>query len=222
LLEGEHARLLVQRAYTDITQGDLLSSSNAHSDTRDRLIDATVDLLRTKGPAATGTNEILAVANAPRGSFYYHFPDGKDQLIAEAVARGAAATASAIGSALARDDLTLPDKIEFLIAGIAEEQIRDDYSLGCAVGATVLEAAATTLTLRDATAVAFATWTDALTKLFEEEGLPADLSVALADGIVAAMEGATMLARSRRDASVIHHVAYTAKLMVSAARTSAS
>jgi hypothetical protein len=26
LLEGEHARLLVQRAYTDITQGDLVDT----------------------------------------------------------------------------------------------------------------------------------------------------------------------------------------------------
>jgi hypothetical protein len=36
LLEGEHARLLVQRAYTDITQGELVDTyaRSAHEDTR--------------------------------------------------------------------------------------------------------------------------------------------------------------------------------------------
>jgi hypothetical protein len=36
LLHGEHARLLVQRAYTDITQGDLVDTyvRSAFADTR--------------------------------------------------------------------------------------------------------------------------------------------------------------------------------------------
>ena len=36
MLEGEHARLLVQRAYTDITQGDLVDTyaRSAFEDTR--------------------------------------------------------------------------------------------------------------------------------------------------------------------------------------------
>ena len=36
MLEGEHARLLVQRAYTDITQGDLVDTyaKSAFEDTR--------------------------------------------------------------------------------------------------------------------------------------------------------------------------------------------
>jgi hypothetical protein len=36
LLHGEHARLLVQRAYTDITQGDLVDTyaQSAFEDTR--------------------------------------------------------------------------------------------------------------------------------------------------------------------------------------------
>ena len=36
MLEGEHARLLVQRAYTDITQGELLDTyaRSAFEDTR--------------------------------------------------------------------------------------------------------------------------------------------------------------------------------------------
>jgi hypothetical protein len=36
LLHGEHARLLVQRAYTDITQGDLVDTyaGSAFEDTR--------------------------------------------------------------------------------------------------------------------------------------------------------------------------------------------
>src|SRR4051812_6112406 len=71
------------------------------SSTRERLIDATVSLMRTKGAAASGTKEILELAGAPRGSFYHHFPNGKDQLVLAALERAAAATLLSLTEPLA-------------------------------------------------------------------------------------------------------------------------
>ncbi|MGH1350996.1 MAG: TetR/AcrR family transcriptional regulator [Methyloligellaceae bacterium] len=48
--------------------------------TRVRLIRAATTLFQRYGYAATGTNEILANAKAPRGSLYHHFPGGKADL----------------------------------------------------------------------------------------------------------------------------------------------
>jgi TetR/AcrR family transcriptional regulator, lmrAB and yxaGH operons repressor len=194
-----------------------MATEGTSAGTRSRLLDATVDLLRAKGPAATGTAEILDLAAAPRGSFYYHFPAGKDQLVGEAVARAAAATAAAVEDALRRDGLTLPERIEYLIEQIAVEQLELDFRLGCAVGATALESGSLTPSLRLAVEDGFTTWTTALAEHFAAEGIRADRAAALADGVVAAMEGATMLARARRDVTPIHNVARMARLMVDAA-----
>jgi TetR/AcrR family transcriptional regulator, lmrAB and yxaGH operons repressor len=48
--------------------------------TRDRLIRSGVHFFQTQGYHGTGIAEILERARAPKGSFYHHFPDGKEQL----------------------------------------------------------------------------------------------------------------------------------------------
>ena len=52
---------------------------------RDRLVRAAAELFRQRGYAATGINDILGLAAAPKGSFYHYFPGGKEALGAEAV-----------------------------------------------------------------------------------------------------------------------------------------
>lgn len=54
--------------------------------TRERLIRAGVELFQAKGYHGVGIIEILAAAGAPKGSFYHHFPGGKEQLAVEAMA----------------------------------------------------------------------------------------------------------------------------------------
>lgn len=48
--------------------------------TKDRLIRTASDLFRQRGYAGVGVAEILSAANAPKGSLYHHFPNGKADL----------------------------------------------------------------------------------------------------------------------------------------------
>ncbi|KVK51648.1 TetR family transcriptional regulator [Agrobacterium deltaense] len=54
------------------------------SKNRHALIRATSALFRRRGYAGVGLAEILAETGLPKGSLYYHFPGGKEQLAAEA------------------------------------------------------------------------------------------------------------------------------------------
>lgn len=84
---------------------------------------------------------MLDAAVAPRGSFYFRFPDGKEQLVAEALPRAAAATGAAITAALDDHAAGLPERVEQLVLDIADDLVADNYQLGCAVGVTALEVA---------------------------------------------------------------------------------
>lgn len=53
--------------------------------TKEKFIETASRLFEVKGYNATGLNEILAESGAPKGSLYYHFPKGKEQLALEAV-----------------------------------------------------------------------------------------------------------------------------------------
>ena len=55
------------------------------SDARERYIEAAARLFRRRGYHGVGVAEIVAEAAAPRGSFYHHFPGGKEELAVEAV-----------------------------------------------------------------------------------------------------------------------------------------
>ena len=53
------------------------------------LIMAAARLFRRKGYHGTSTAEILALSGAPRGSLYYYFPGGKEEIGAATVAAAA-------------------------------------------------------------------------------------------------------------------------------------
>ena len=53
--------------------------------TKEKFIETACRLFEIKGYNATGLNEILSESGAPKGSLYYHFPKGKEQLALEAI-----------------------------------------------------------------------------------------------------------------------------------------
>lgn len=58
----------------------------AHSDSKTRLLDAALTLVRRKGYTATRIEDVCAEAGVTKGSFFHHFKS-KDDLIHAAVAR---------------------------------------------------------------------------------------------------------------------------------------
>src|SRR2546423_14603501 len=52
---------------------------------RDRMIVSAALLLREKGLTGTSFGDVIDHSGAPRGSIYHHFPDGKAQLVQEAM-----------------------------------------------------------------------------------------------------------------------------------------
>ena len=53
--------------------------------TRDKMIAGAADLMSRRGVNATSMRDVVRHTATPRGSISHHFPDGKRQLIAEAV-----------------------------------------------------------------------------------------------------------------------------------------
>ena len=60
------------------------------SDSRDRMLQTAGELLHRQGYTATGLNQILDESRAPKGSLYFHFPGGKEELMSLALERTSA------------------------------------------------------------------------------------------------------------------------------------
>lgn len=170
------------------TKGDL---------TKARLAESMLELIQTSGYSGTGLNAVIEHAAAPKGSIYFHFPDGKEGLGVAAVDLAAAqfealiaeAAASAGGAAQAARAA-----IEALATIVSES----DYRLGCPVSVVTLEMGAESERLRQACASAFESWIAPTTALLVSEGIDVDSARALATVVVSTIEGAVIVSRATR------------------------
>ncbi len=108
--------------------------------TRDLLVDAAADLLQRKGYAGTGVSEVLSASATTKGSLYFHFPGGKEELAGEALRRRGEAMADFIRHLLESS----PDAataISAFAAALAARLSDSDYERGCALATATLDAA---------------------------------------------------------------------------------
>ena len=170
--------------------------------TKQRIIETTERLFRRQGFNGTGLKQIVAEANAPFGSLYHFFPGGKEQLGAEVIA-----SAGLMYQKLIEDVLDeAPDIVQGVrdtFDGAAEVLRVTDYADACPIETVALEVASTNETLRQACADVFDSWIDEATRRFSAEGIPKKRSRELAIAMIAALEGAFVLARGLHDASVV-------------------
>ena len=61
------------------------SPTKKRGSTRSKMLLSAAEVLRETGAAGVTIDEVLARSGAPRGSVYYHFPDGRNQLLTEAL-----------------------------------------------------------------------------------------------------------------------------------------
>jgi TetR/AcrR family transcriptional repressor of lmrAB and yxaGH operons len=164
------------------------------SDTRDRLVRTTSRLLRKQGYAATGLNQVMAEAQAPKGSMYFHFPGGKEELAAAAIDHFAGRVMRRLENGLAESD-TVAEAVASFFDEYIEFFERSGFVEGCAVASVALDAAAAHEALAAATKRAFRSWTDRFAAALEtEERSPAEAH-GLATLIVATIEGALTMGK---------------------------
>jgi TetR/AcrR family transcriptional regulator, lmrAB and yxaGH operons repressor len=173
--------------------------------TRDAFIASTGRLLRRQGYAATGLNEIVGASGAPRGSLYFHFPGGKEQLAAAAMERAGEELRGAIAAVIAsrpRAAESLGVLIDGLGTGLAASGFRD----GCPIATVTLEAAGASETVRLAAERVFGSWLQTLEQGLKADGLDDEQAARRALLVLSAIEGALLLSRARRDLAPLEAV----------------
>jgi TetR/AcrR family transcriptional repressor of lmrAB and yxaGH operons len=173
-------------------------SRSSGPSSRDAFIRATGRLLRRQGYDATGLNEIVAGSGAPKGSLYFHFPGGKEELAVAAMQREGGQLRDAIASTMGSGD-GLAAALGRLVDSLALGLERSGFEDGCPIATVTLEAATRSEAVRTAAATVFESWLEALQDGFAAGGLDATAARRRALLALAAIEGALILARARRD-----------------------
>jgi TetR/AcrR family transcriptional regulator, lmrAB and yxaGH operons repressor len=161
------------------------------------MIAAARRLFRAHGYSGTALSDVVTESSAPRGSLYFHFPGGKEELATEVALMHAADGIAHLNRA-AGTTTTAAELIAAFLGRPRDELIASDYREGCAVAPIVIESTPASVGLTDTTRRGFQDLISTLAARLTEKDLPEDRAGQLAINAVSAMEGALILGRVLR------------------------
>jgi TetR/AcrR family transcriptional repressor of lmrAB and yxaGH operons len=183
------------------------------SDTRKKMLVSAAQVMRERGAAGVTIDEVLARSGAPRGSVYYHFPDGRNQILTEALRySGDSITAMIDDAAGWGARALLREFVDFWERLLAD----GDFTAGCPVVAAAIGSAGDGPQLSAEAGAILGRWCTALTRAFVSDGFGAADAESLAVMSVAALEGAVVLSRSSRSTDPLRQVGDQLEFLIKA------
>ncbi len=172
---------------------------------RQQTLETAANLFRRQGYHGTPVSQILDESGAPRGSLYFHFPGGKEQIAAEAVDVASAEMEALIEWARKRSK----DPVEFvgrITGGIARWLENSDYTEGCPIATVTLELVPSVDEVALAVRAAFRRWTDLIRTGLIELGFPEARAEGVALLVVTSVEGGLLLSRADHSTVALRQV----------------
>lgn len=161
-------------------------------ETRDAMVDAAWRLIAERGLEGMSIGVVLDRTGAPRGSVYHYFPGGRAELIEHAIARSRAWTVEQFAGSSAADPESVVRDYLAMWRHVLE---LTEFRAGCAIAGVVTGTESPDLLARGADA--FAESVDLLADKLQNAGVAADVSRQRARVLVAAAEGAVLMARAQ-------------------------
>ena len=163
---------------------------------RDRMLYSAVALFRRHGYNGTGFRDVVAHADAPRGSIYHHFPNGKAQLGVEAVEFAGEFADATMRKYLEAEDVV--SGFEEFWAGWTRLVEKSNFEEGCPIVGVAAESHPEAPELASATGEVFRKWAETFAAAFTRRGVTDPTEAGdLAAMVIAALEGATIMSRAR-------------------------
>lgn len=173
---------------------------------RDQIIATTCELLEVQGYHATGLNQIIKESGSPKGSLYYYFPGGKEELAAEAIRQAGTVVLQRIRENLAATADPV-EAIRMLIRRIAQQVELSGFRTGGPITTIAMEAASTSEHLRALCHQIYTSWQGEFSHKLMQSGMAEARATRLAVVIIAAIEGGILLCRTDRSRTPLECVA---------------
>src|SRR6267143_3667813 len=167
------------------------------TDSKGKTLAAAAKLFRQQGYHGTALQDILAAGGSPRGSLYFHFPKGKEEIGEAALTLAGEAVRQAIAKAAEASD-NVEMFLTRVVRVMAADLERSDFKEGCPIATTALETSAQSEVLGAATRNAFQKWELEIKRGLFRFGMPAGDADLAATLVLSQLEGALLLARTYR------------------------
>jgi AcrR family transcriptional regulator len=184
------------------------------------MVAAGEELLSQRGYGVTML-DVIERADAPRGSIYYHFPNGKLELAIEVANKVRREIEVFVG----RTSEKIPDPTAFLQKLLDHHRkrlVNSDYDLGCPLMGVIASGEVESPELEQAVASAFSTWIGSITDALTTKGFTRAQADQLATLVVTGVEGCIVLSRARGNPGPFVDFAKTIPMLVAGISASAA
>lgn len=179
--------------------------ARTNPEARFRLVATAADMLRRRGMNAMSIRELAKAAKAPLGSTYHYFPDGKKQVVSEALEYAGNKVTSLLIDALEKGPL---GGVNAFLSMWRTVIIETNYRAGCPVIAVAMEEAVND-EIEEAhlqAAKIFTHWQTLLSQSLMDQAVEEEYARQLAALIIASAEGALAMCRAQKSTEAFDQV----------------
>ncbi|WP_100333557.1 TetR/AcrR family transcriptional regulator [Bacillus alkalisoli] len=173
---------------------------------KEKIIETASRLFQEQGYHATGLNQITKESGSPKGSLYYYFPEGKEQLACVAIENTTENVAFQIKEGLMSEDEPIK-AIQTFILELANAFEENDKRIGIPVAAVALETANTSEVLRETCKKAYDKWHEIFASKLIKAGYEESEAKEAALVINALIEGAFINVLTRKNGDPLRLIA---------------
>lgn len=185
-----------------------MRATSSKESSRVKILEAATLLFHLKGYHATALSQILKESGAPKGSLYYHFPHGKEQLAIEAIHLSANNISRAIKENLAAYDDPV-EAFQYHIGLIAERFIdteRKHQFKNVPLGLLAMETVFVNENLRQACEETFIMWENLYYDKLRSSGYNEERARLISETISALIEGGVTLCFTKKSSEPLHQI----------------
>jgi TetR/AcrR family transcriptional repressor of lmrAB and yxaGH operons len=172
-----------------------VSTDRRRTGTRRSLVRSATALFRRHGLAATSVADVCRRSGVTKGVFSHHFPGGRSELAGEVIRQNGLDVAAQLHATAASHPMPHA-LIGAIFDGYADLMTTKGPDFGCPIAAGAVDGDAGA-EVGTAVRTAFRSWRAELTPPLDDD---------LAALVVAAVEGAILLARAERDPEVVRRI----------------
>ncbi|MBU3121748.1 TetR/AcrR family transcriptional regulator [Acinetobacter soli] len=181
--------------------------------TRSKMIAGAMDLIRRRGLNATSVREVVRYTETPRGSIKHHFPNGKLQLVTEAIELAGTEVSLPLKKVMEKHNSI--DGLKIFIGWWRDILQKSDFEAGCPILAVASEqylgedgnpngeAEAQLLQLVNSI---FKEWQQILENALCRDGITLPRATQLATLIISSIEGTVAMCRAARNTTSLDQV----------------
>ncbi|MRN55179.1 TetR/AcrR family transcriptional regulator [Paenibacillus monticola] len=166
---------------------------------REAIVDTASRLFFTQGYHATGLNQIIKDSESPKGSLYYYFPHGKEELALTCINRTSEIVAQKLRYHV-ENSADIVEAMKDFILGMAKDAVESSFkgvvpfSFWLAV-----ETSCISEELRTACQAVFKDWQDVVRQSLLKAGEEPEVAADKASVVISLFEGALLQALTYRD-----------------------